>query len=206
MINVQRKQIITCTRRDLLSRKLEWTVGTVNRFKGLQINKKGSKHTIKGGLFNNHTFIIPTKHSLIVHKCLKCPHAYYFVSCVLLSDLLRQTVVVVALSRMLRWRSTTFYLDHWNLDVKVLTPPLYLINLFSVEEAKKKIYALSTTTYEGFQVECSEETSNKFQSMCYSLFLTDIMGSCQCLLWKFCFLYQIYQEWSLYYRIPTLIQ
>ncbi|KAK6136517.1 hypothetical protein DH2020_029753 [Rehmannia glutinosa] len=33
----------------------------------------------------------------------------------------------------------------------------------SVEEAKKKIYALSTTTYQGFQVECSEETSEKFK-------------------------------------------
>ncbi|CAA0839006.1 Multiple organellar RNA editing factor 9-chloroplastic [Striga hermonthica] len=32
----------------------------------------------------------------------------------------------------------------------------------SVEEAKKRIYALSTTTYEGFQVLCSQETSNKF--------------------------------------------
>ncbi|KAG6388729.1 hypothetical protein SASPL_150161 [Salvia splendens] len=35
----------------------------------------------------------------------------------------------------------------------------------SVEEAKKKIYALSTTTYQGFQVECSEETSEKFKSI-----------------------------------------
>ncbi|KAL8457894.1 hypothetical protein ACS0TY_035671 [Phlomoides rotata] len=35
----------------------------------------------------------------------------------------------------------------------------------SVEEAKKKIYALSTTTYQGFQVECSEETSEKFKSL-----------------------------------------
>ncbi|KAL3515674.1 hypothetical protein ACH5RR_022576 [Cinchona calisaya] len=33
----------------------------------------------------------------------------------------------------------------------------------SEEEAKKKIYACSTTTYEGFQVECSEETSEKFK-------------------------------------------
>lgn len=31
-----------------------------------------------------------------------------------------------------------------------------------MEEAKKKIYALSTTTYQGFQVECTEETSEKF--------------------------------------------
>ncbi|EPS57228.1 hypothetical protein M569_17592, partial [Genlisea aurea] len=35
----------------------------------------------------------------------------------------------------------------------------------SVEEAKKKIYALSTTTYQGFQVECSEETSEKFKDL-----------------------------------------
>ncbi|KAL8540991.1 hypothetical protein ACS0TY_002323 [Phlomoides rotata] len=35
----------------------------------------------------------------------------------------------------------------------------------SVEEAKKKLYALSTTTYQGFQVECSEETSEKFKSL-----------------------------------------
>ncbi|CAA2985005.1 Hypothetical predicted protein [Olea europaea subsp. europaea] len=35
----------------------------------------------------------------------------------------------------------------------------------SVEEAKKKIYAISTTTYQGFQVECSEETSEKFKGL-----------------------------------------
>ncbi|KAL6545730.1 hypothetical protein OROGR_009604 [Orobanche gracilis] len=35
----------------------------------------------------------------------------------------------------------------------------------SVEEAKKNIYALSTTTYVGFQVLCSEETSDKFKSI-----------------------------------------
>ncbi|CAN4083941.1 unnamed protein product [Withania somnifera] len=35
----------------------------------------------------------------------------------------------------------------------------------SVEEAKKKIYALSTTTYRGFQVLCSEETSKKFEGL-----------------------------------------
>ncbi|WOH14179.1 hypothetical protein DCAR_0933695 [Daucus carota subsp. sativus] len=35
----------------------------------------------------------------------------------------------------------------------------------SVEEAKKKIYACSTTTYQGFQVECSEETSKKFEGL-----------------------------------------
>ncbi|XP_031128825.1 multiple organellar RNA editing factor 1, mitochondrial-like [Ipomoea triloba] len=35
----------------------------------------------------------------------------------------------------------------------------------SVEEAKQKIYALSTTTYQGFQVLCSEETSEKFRGL-----------------------------------------
>lgn len=36
----------------------------------------------------------------------------------------------------------------------------------SVEEAKKKIYACSTTTYNGFQVEVSEEMSEKFNGEC----------------------------------------
>ncbi|KAL3620849.1 hypothetical protein CASFOL_035761 [Castilleja foliolosa] len=35
----------------------------------------------------------------------------------------------------------------------------------SVEEAKKRIYALSTTTYEGFQVECPEDVSEKFKDL-----------------------------------------
>ncbi|KAL9241899.1 hypothetical protein vseg_015959 [Gypsophila vaccaria] len=35
----------------------------------------------------------------------------------------------------------------------------------SVEEAKKKIYACSTTTYTGFQVEVDEETSKKFEGL-----------------------------------------
>ncbi|KAJ0700358.1 putative peptidase S8 propeptide/proteinase inhibitor I9 superfamily [Helianthus annuus] len=37
--------------------------------------------------------------------------------------------------------------------------------LGSVEEAKKKIYACSTTTYNGFQVEVSEEVSEQFKSL-----------------------------------------
>ncbi|GJV17898.1 multiple organellar RNA editing factor 1, mitochondrial [Tanacetum coccineum] len=42
----------------------------------------------------------------------------------------------------------------------------YLIRkYFSVEEAKKKIYACSTTTYNGFQVEVSEEVSEQFKSL-----------------------------------------
>ncbi|KAJ9538182.1 hypothetical protein OSB04_030915 [Centaurea solstitialis] len=36
---------------------------------------------------------------------------------------------------------------------------------FSVEEAKKKIYACSTTTYNGFQVEVSEEVSEQFKGI-----------------------------------------
>ena len=38
---------------------------------------------------------------------------------------------------------------------------------FSVEEAKKRIYACSTTTYEGFQVLMSEEESEKFNGKCF---------------------------------------
>ncbi|XP_063950609.1 multiple organellar RNA editing factor 1, mitochondrial isoform X2 [Daucus carota subsp. sativus] len=37
--------------------------------------------------------------------------------------------------------------------------------LGSVEEAKKKIYACSTTTYNGFQVQVSEEVSKKFEGL-----------------------------------------
>ncbi|KAK8475611.1 hypothetical protein V6N12_033730 [Hibiscus sabdariffa] len=35
----------------------------------------------------------------------------------------------------------------------------------SVEEAKKRIYACSTSTYEGFQVLMSEEESEKFNDV-----------------------------------------
>ncbi|GFP99222.1 dag protein chloroplastic [Phtheirospermum japonicum] len=35
----------------------------------------------------------------------------------------------------------------------------------SVEEAKKRIYALSTTTYQGFQVECPENVSDRFKDL-----------------------------------------
>ncbi|CAK9168272.1 unnamed protein product [Ilex paraguariensis] len=35
----------------------------------------------------------------------------------------------------------------------------------SVEEAKKRIYACSTTTYQGFQLECTEEMSEKFRGL-----------------------------------------
>ena len=37
---------------------------------------------------------------------------------------------------------------------------------FSVEEAKTKIYACSTTTYVGFQVLMTEEESKKFEGNC----------------------------------------
>lgn len=38
-----------------------------------------------------------------------------------------------------------------------------------MEEAKKRIYACSTTTYNGFQVEMTEEMSEKFRgnSLCF---------------------------------------
>ncbi|KAH9606026.1 hypothetical protein KSS87_021043 [Heliosperma pusillum] len=40
-----------------------------------------------------------------------------------------------------------------------------LLYVTSVEEAKKRIYACSTTTYTGFQVEVDEETSKKFEGL-----------------------------------------
>lgn len=43
---------------------------------------------------------------------------------------------------------------------------MIILHCFSVEEAKKRIYACSTTTYQGFQVEVSEEMSEKFQGRC----------------------------------------
>lgn len=36
-------------------------------------------------------------------------------------------------------------------------------NFYSMEEAKKNMYAFSTTTYTGFQCTVSEETSEKFK-------------------------------------------
>jgi hypothetical protein len=42
-----------------------------------------------------------------------------------------------------------------------------------MEEAKKNMYAFSTTTYTGFQCTVSEETSEKFKGMfsnCFFLF------------------------------------
>ncbi|KAI3445618.1 hypothetical protein Pfo_002283 [Paulownia fortunei] len=51
--------------------------------------------------------------------------------------------------------------NHWLITIDFPKIPI----LPAVEEAKKKIYALSTTTYQGFQVECSEETSEKFKSL-----------------------------------------
>ncbi|KAJ8438613.1 hypothetical protein Cgig2_010397 [Carnegiea gigantea] len=41
----------------------------------------------------------------------------------------------------------------------------------SVEEAKKKMYACSTTTYTGFQAEIDEETAQKFEGMPGVLFV-----------------------------------
>ncbi|KAL3625632.1 hypothetical protein CASFOL_030486 [Castilleja foliolosa] len=35
----------------------------------------------------------------------------------------------------------------------------------SVEEAKKRIYALSTTEYNGFQVKCPEDVSDRFKDL-----------------------------------------
>lgn len=43
---------------------------------------------------------------------------------------------------------------------------LELFGGFSIEEAKKKIYACSTTTYQGFQAVMTEEESEKFKGPC----------------------------------------
>lgn len=51
---------------------------------------------------------------------------------------------------------------------------------FSVEEAKKKMYACSTTTYTGFQAVMTEEESKKFEGICsYPNFhdLIEVMGN-----------------------------
>ncbi|KAF3679722.1 putative alpha-L-fucosidase 1-like [Capsicum annuum] len=50
-------------------------------------------------------------------------------------------------------------------SVRAQAPAAYDQSPSLVEEAKKKIYALSTTTYRGFQVLCSEETSKKFEGL-----------------------------------------
>lgn len=39
----------------------------------------------------------------------------------------------------------------------------YCFHVFSVEEAKTKMYACSTTTYKGFQAVMTEEESQKFE-------------------------------------------
>ena len=44
---------------------------------------------------------------------------------------------------------------------------LNVCDFFSVEEAKKKIYACKTTTYPGFQAVMTEEESKKFEGICF---------------------------------------
>jgi len=43
----------------------------------------------------------------------------------------------------------------------------YVCDFFSVEEAKKKIYACSTTIYTGFQAVMTEEEVEKFDGICF---------------------------------------
>lgn len=66
--------------------------------------------------------------------------------------------------------------NHWliTVDMPKNSPAAEKISIYehiaaqvfgSMEEAKKKIYACSTAEYDGFQVQCSEETSEKFQNV-----------------------------------------
>lgn len=41
----------------------------------------------------------------------------------------------------------------------------------SLEEAKKKIYACSTTTYQGFQAIMTEQESEKFKGIAETIYL-----------------------------------
>lgn len=75
---------------------------------------------------------------------------------------------------------------------------------FSVEEAKKKIYACSTTTYHGFQVEVSEEVSEQFKSMVI-VPLTIDYGYLLLMCISSRFHEQVYLVWYLYCRIPISI-
>lgn len=55
---------------------------------------------------------------------------------------------------------------YFYLKVKVsVRASIILLKIFnaSMEEAKKNMYAFSTTTYTGFQCTVSEETSEKFK-------------------------------------------
>ncbi|GKC21900.1 multiple organellar RNA editing factor 1, mitochondrial-like protein [Tanacetum coccineum] len=54
---------------------------------------------------------------------------------------------------------------------------------FSVEEAKKKIYACSTTTYNGFQVEVSEEVSEQFKCLLTAFMTIDDLHDGVCCLY-----------------------
>ncbi|GAB2259253.1 hypothetical protein Droror1_Dr00027393 [Drosera rotundifolia] len=67
--------------------------------------------------------------------------------------------------------------EHWLITVdfpKPFPPPVEMVETYvqiaakvvgSVEEAKKRIYACSTTTYQGFQILVDEETSKKFEDV-----------------------------------------
>lgn len=56
---------------------------------------------------------------------------------------------------------------------------LQFSSCFSMEEAKKNMYAFSTTTYTGFQCTVDEETSEKFKGylvFAYPVWIYDYLG------------------------------
>ena len=92
---------------------------------------------------------------------------------------------------------------------KLIKPDSNCFHGFSVEEAKKKMYACSTTTYTGFQAVMTEEESEKFNGSIwwYKIFLQNhrwLMGS-SIVMTLISWLKQVYLELSLYSQIPTLI-
>ena len=69
------------------------------------------------------------------------------------------------------------------IDCIVIVVVYLICKYFSVEEAKKKIYACSTTTYNGFQVEVSEEVSELFKCMLTTFMTVDDLYDGVCCLY-----------------------
>ncbi|CAI9103807.1 OLC1v1002369C1 [Oldenlandia corymbosa var. corymbosa] len=64
------------------------------------------------------------------------------------------------------WLITVDFPDPTPPEEKIATYERAAAQVFgSMDEAKKRIYACSTTVYNGFQVECSEEVSEKFKEV-----------------------------------------
>lgn len=65
----------------------------------------------------------------------------------------------VCISKSLLRPKSSGYFSHQFVPVKLT----WVFLVYSMEEAKKNMYAFSTTTYTGFQCTVSEETSEKFK-------------------------------------------